>query len=175
MAAQWIQGASDEQRDAHFRAQRWAHVVEWQIDRLHASRQAALESHQAVLKLHHYPDEARWPFMRMEAEAHFALTAARQSVRALRAFDGNDQLPAELPNAQLRDVRDALEHWDEPGGSRAALKLAKQGVDPFKHAWQQHSGVGVLGEVVSDAALRQWAIDVYAELGQWDPYDGWKP
>src|SRR5690348_16455732 len=110
--------------------------------------------------------------MEMDAEAHFALVAARQLVRALRAFDQNDRLPDGLTNAQLRNVRDAQEHWDAPGGSEAARKLMEQGADASSHVWTRE-GPGILGDVVYDAVLRQWAADVYAELGRWDPYDGW--
>ena len=111
--------------------------------------------------------------MEMDAEAHFALVAARQLLRALRAFDGNDRLPDGLTNAQVRDVRDALEHWDAPGGSEAAKRLSKQGADPASHVWRP-DGSGVLGDVVPDSVLRQWAVDVYADLLRWDPYDGWR-
>jgi hypothetical protein len=110
----------------------------------------------------------------MESDAHFALVAARQLVRSLRAFDGNDRLPDGLTNAQVRDVRDALEHWNEAGGSRAAKSLERQGAVASSHIWS-YAGPGLLGDLVSDAALRQWAVDVYAELQRWDPYDGWRP
>lgn len=169
----WVEGASEEQRDAHNRAQRWSHVLLWQIDRLYEARARALVSNKRVREAGYYPEEALWPFMKMEAEAHFALVAARQLVRSLRAFDQNDRLPEGLTNAQVRDLRDALEHWDKPGGSEAAQRLHEQGADPSMHTWTA-SGAGVLGGVVSDAALRQWAVDIYAELRQWDPYNGWR-
>ena len=108
----------------------------------------------------------------MDGEAHFALVAARQLLRARGAFDGNDRLPEGLTNAQVRDVRDALEHWDTPGGSEAAQRLAKQGADASAHVWFP-DGTGVLGDVVSDTVLRGWAVNVYTELARWDPYDGW--
>lgn len=168
----WVRGASEEQRDAHYRAQRWSHVLQWQIDRLYDSRHRALESNEQVRRAGFYPDEARWPFMEMDAEAHFALVAARQLLRALRAFDGEDRLPTGLTNAQVRDVRDALEHWDKPGGSDAAKRLQAAGANPSAHVWST-SGPGVLGDVVPDAVLRQWAADVYIELGRWDPFDLW--
>jgi hypothetical protein len=99
---------TEERRDAHYRVQRWAQVLPWQIERLHASRLAAMDAHENMLASGHYSDERRWPFMQMDAEAHFARVAARQLLRALRAFDGNDRLPDGLTNAQVRDVRDAL-------------------------------------------------------------------
>ena len=168
---EWPAGASDGQRDANYKAQRWAHVLAWQVDRLHAARQHALEVNERARTAAVYPDEARWPFMEMDAEAHFALIAARQLVKALRKFDNNDRLPvAGLTNAQVRDVRDALEHWDAPGGSDAAKSLARKGADYASHVWSRE-GPGVLGEVVPDAVLRQWANEVYAELLTWDPYD----
>src|SRR4051812_43587910 len=89
----WVEGASEEQRDAHFRSERWAHMLPVQIDRLYDARRRAMESHRKVLGDGFYPDEGRWPFMEMDAEAHFALVAARQLLRSLRAFDGNDRLP----------------------------------------------------------------------------------
>ncbi|MEO6714278.1 MAG: hypothetical protein ABIM89_12725 [Mycobacteriales bacterium] len=171
--AYWVEGASDEQRDAHYRAQRWSHVLSWQIDRLYEARHAALASHEEVMKAAFYPDEGRWPFMKMDAEAHFALVAARQLLRSLRAFDGNDRLPDGLTNAKVRDVRDALEHWDAPGGSEAARRLSKHGADASNHVWSA-AGPGILGDVVPDAMLRKWAVEVYADLGRWDPYDGWR-
>ena len=169
----FVKGASEEQRDAHYRSQRWAHALPWQIDRLYAARLHAMESHRAVLEAGFYPDEGRWPFMKMDAEAHFALVAARQLLRALRAFDGDDRLPPGLTNRQVRDVRDALEHWDTPGGSDAAKRLSQQGADPTSHVWFD-DGSGVLGGVVADSVLRKWAVDVYAELLDWDPFDGWR-
>lgn len=169
----WVEGASEEQRDAHYRAQRWSHVLAWQIDRLYGARRAALASHEEVMKKSFYPDEGRWPFMKMDAEAHFALVAARQLLRSLRAFDGDDRLPEGLSNAKVRDVRDALEHWDAQGGSAAAKRLSKDGADASNHVWSA-AGPGILGDVVPDAILRTWAVDVYADLQRWDPYDGWR-
>jgi AcrR family transcriptional regulator len=172
LEAFWPEGASAEQRDAHYRAQQWAHVLMWQIDRLYAARKEAMASNERFRQDGFYPDEARWPFMEMDAETLFALVAARQLLRALRAFDDNVRLPSGLTNAQVRDVRDAVEHWDTPSGSEASKRLLQQGADGSKHVWT-HAGPGVLGEIVPDAVLRTWAADVYADLGRWDPYDGW--
>lgn len=96
--------------------------------------------------------------------------AARQLLRALRKFDDNQRLPAGLTNAQVSDVRDALEHWDRPG--TAADNLSKVGADATNHRWSVE-GPGILGDLISDAILRKWAVDVYADLARWDPYDGW--
>lgn len=169
----WVQGASEEQRDAHHRAEGWSHVLQWQIDRLYAARRHAVEDHRRVIAGGFYPDEGRWPFMHMGAEVHFTLVAARQLLRALHAFDGNDRLPEGLTNAQLRDVRDALEHWDAPGGSDAAKRLTRRGGVPEGHRWSA-DGPGVLGGIVPDSLLRSWATDVYADLARWDPFDGWR-
>jgi hypothetical protein len=170
--AYWVQGASQEQRDAHYLASRWAHVLPWAIDRLYESRRVALESHLAVQERAFFGEEDSWPFFRMDAEAHFCLVAARQLIRALRAFDSNDRLPTGLSNAKVRDLRDAPEHWDAPGGSDAAKRLQQQGAEPFSHKWSER-GPGLLGDVVPDAVLREWAASVYAELLRWDPYDRW--
>lgn len=173
IVAFWPRGASESQRDAHNRAQRWSHVLKWQIERLHDSRRRALESNEQVRAAGHYPDEARWPFFEMDAEAHIALVAARQLLRALRSFDDDDRLPDGLSNAQIRDVRDALEHWDAPGGSNASRRLARQGADAASHRWSLE-GPGLLGDLVPDDVLARWAADVYIELQRWDPYGGWR-
>lgn len=170
--ADWPGGASLEQRDAHYRAQRWAHVLSWQVERLHDARRRAMDQFEQVRASGLYPDATRWAFMEMEAEAHFTLVSARQLIRALRAFDGLERLPATLSNSTLRDVRDALEHWDAPGGSQAAKRLQDRGLDPFAHSWSR-TGPGVLGEAIADATLKEWADEVYQTLSTWDPYDGW--
>ena len=100
----------------------------------------------------------------MEADKHFALVAARQLLCALRAFDGDDRLPACIPEADLRLVRDALEHWDESGGA-ANTRMRARGANPQSHAWLL-SGPGLLGDVIADSALREWAESVYQELTQ---------
>lgn len=132
-----------------------------------------MASHKRVMAARHYPDVARWPFFEMDADAHFALVAARQLLRALRSFDGADRLPDGLTNAQVRDVRDALEHWDTSGGSEAAKRLEKQGASATSHKWSP-AGPGLLGDLISDAVLARWATDAYDELQRWDPYDGWR-
>ena len=66
----WLEGATEEKRDAHHRAERWAHVLSWQIERLYASRREAMDSQKQVRASGFYPDEARWPFFAMEADAH---------------------------------------------------------------------------------------------------------
>lgn len=137
-------------------------MLPWQIDRLYEARRLAVESDRRVRERRSRGEEDNWPFYRMDAEAHFALVAARQLLRALRAFDGNDRLPEGLTNAQVRDVRDAIEHWDRPD-SRAAQALKAAGANPSSHPWTA-DGPGLLGDVVQDAVLRRWAVDVYAEL-----------
>ena len=168
------QRPTKETRDAHQQAQRWAHILPWQVERLRDARLAAMKRQQQVRAEGHYPAEASWPFFEMDAEVHFTLVAARQLLRALKAFDGRDRLPAGLTNAQVRDVRDALEHWDTPGGGKASQQLKKQGASATSHRWS-HAGPGVLGDLISDEALARWGRDVYEELSRWDPYDGWRP
>jgi hypothetical protein len=160
--------AADQQRDAHHRALRWAHALTQQVDRLHADRAAALAGQEKVRAAAYYGDEDAWSFHMMEADKHFAMVAARQLLRALDAFGGDDRLPATMPQHDVRLVRDALEHWDEPTG-KANTKMRARGADPGSHAWTQ-SGPGVLGDVIDDAVLRAWAVAVYDELVTWDPW-----
>lgn len=147
---------------------RWSHVLAWQVDRLYEARRLAMESHQKVLAMRFYGDEDAWPFHRMDAEAHFTLTAARQLMTALLAFDGDVRLPPSLDAKQVRLVRNALEHWDDPAGW-AALAMADRGADARDHRWSTR-GPGILGTLVSDAALREWTVAVYDDLLTWDPF-----
>lgn len=160
--------ATDAVRDSHYRAMRWSHVLAWQVDRLYQARRLAMESHQKVLAKSFYGDADAWPFHRMGAEAHFALTAARQLMTALLAFDGDLRLPHNLSAEQVRLVRNALEHWDEPNGP-SGRAMAERGADASDHKWSM-DGPGLLGTLVSDAALREWAVAVYDELLTWDPW-----
>ena len=76
----------------------------------------------------------------MDAQAYFVLVAVRQLLRSLGALEGNVRLPEGLTNAQVRDVRDALEHWDQPGG-RATRAMAPSGADPASHVWTEKGRV----------------------------------
>jgi hypothetical protein len=137
-----------------------------QIDRLYAARIAAVASTENVRRARYYGQEDSEPFYRLQAEEHMTLTAARQLLRALRAFDDDQRLPSSLTNQRIRDVRDALEHWDNP--QKAAARLAEQGIDPRGHRWSP-AGHGMLAGIISDAELRQWAQDVLVDLRGWDP------
>jgi hypothetical protein len=160
--------APDAVRDAHHRALRWAYVLTVQIDRLYAARAAAVESQRASFDKGRHDREDNHPFFIMAADAHFTLVAARQLLRSLMAFDGDGRLPAGLDDSQVRSLRDALEHWDEPNG-RAARQMREGGLDPGAHQWSG-DGSGVLGQLVSDADLRAWASAVYEELIEWQPW-----
>jgi hypothetical protein len=165
----WPVTISEAQRAAHSRAMQWSHVLEWQIERLRVSRPRFVENFERASRVGFYAIEDSGPAWEMEAERHFTLVAARQLLRALRAFDGNDRLPDTLSDDRLRALRDALEHWDEPSG-RAARLMTAFGADPTSHKWAKGSGEGLLGDLITDEALREWAVSVYAELRSWDPW-----
>lgn len=147
----------------------WSHVLEWQIERLRASRPRFVDNFERAYEVGFYAIEDSGPAWEMEAERHFTPVAARQLLRALRAFDGNDRLPETLPEDRLRALRDALEHWDESNG-RAARKMATFGADPTSHEWAKGSGEGLLGDLITDEVLRGWSRSVYAELRAWDSW-----
>ena len=146
----------------------WSHVLEWQIERLKASRSRFIENYERASNVGLYTVEDSRPAWEMEGERHFTLMASRQLLRALRAFDGNDRLPDSLPDDQLRALRDALEHWDEPNGS-AARRMAAFGADPSSHKWAKESGEGLLGDLITDEALLVWATSVYASFPSLGP------
>jgi hypothetical protein len=147
---------------------RWSYVLTVQVDRLYAARAAVMESHREVMRRSVYEFEDTYPFFVMDAEAHFTLVAARQLMRALLAFDGDLRLPDGMSHMDVRTLRDALEHWDEPDG-RAARQMQERGADPTSHQWSV-AGPGLLGQLVSDAALRSWGESVHDDLRSWDPW-----
>jgi hypothetical protein len=88
-------------------------------------------------------------------------------LRALAAFDGDLRPTEDLDLAAVKTLRDALEHWDEPGG-RANAQLSASGVDAGSIVWTM-DGPGRLANVEVEA-LRVWASRVYDELADWDPF-----
>ena len=147
---------------------RWSHVLVQQVDRLYADREEVVKSQEKVSQAGFFGHDDAWPFYMLEADKHFALVAGRQLLRALQAFDGNDRLPQTLLAKDVRLVRDALEHWDEPAG-RANSAMRDRGTDPNSHHWTRE-GPGVLGDTISDTVLRGWAAAVYSELVMWNPW-----
>lgn len=146
----------------------WSRSVINQVERLRDGRAAALASAAKVKAERFYGHEDAWAFYALEADKHFAMTAARQLLRALQTFDGKDRLPDGLSPSDLRTVRDALEHWDEADG-RANRQMRNLGADPASHQWRS-SGPGVIAGMIDDTLLVEWATSVYAEVVAWDPW-----
>jgi hypothetical protein len=107
-----------------------------------------MSSHEEVLRTGHYPDEGRWPFMRMDAEAHFALVGARQLLRARRTFDGNERVGpmAQVLSHSARPTGRAL-HAD--GGGRSSL------CDEGRAGWSMVQGVMTNVSMTPSAASSQ--------------------
>lgn len=151
----------NERAAAHHRALRWAHALAWQVRRLDSTRREAyLAQERAPSSGFHTPADVE-PFHRLEADRHFTLTAARNLLRALRAFDGDLRLPAGLSHADVYFLRDTLEHWDEPTGYVTA-RADRTSVDPEVRSTD--GGGGRRGPVVNDRSLLLWADHVYADL-----------
>lgn len=143
-------------------------MLSWQIDRLYVARSEVLAAQEQSRAAHFYGHEHADAFRRLHGEAHFVVVAARQLLRALRAFDGNDRLPGGLGSDHLRALRDAMEHWDDPDGW-ASKRLAAIGAEASAHQWSDQ-GPGLLGKIVLDAELKAWADSTYEELVAWDPW-----
>lgn len=152
----------------HNHVLQWAHVLEHQVLRLRQDRLEALATHEQVLVRLVHTAQDNQPFHRMRGDAHFAMTACVQLFRAQTKFDGNSRLATHLNEQDLRNFRNALEHWDEDDGP-AVRAMAKLGVDPTKHTWSRAEGAGRLGELVDDEDPLQRARAVYAELVNFDP------
>lgn len=150
------------------KATRWAYAVLLQLDRLVEARDAAVEGTRRVRDKRRYDRAGAEPFYRLDADKHFALTAARNRLRALDALDGDDRLAGHLDRGDVELLRNALEHWDEPDG-RAATTARARGVIPPSHVWQQ-DGPGVLGDLVDDGRLRAWATQVATDVVALDPF-----
>ncbi|HZC26190.1 MAG TPA: hypothetical protein VE287_04150 [Actinopolymorphaceae bacterium] len=155
--------AMNERTAAHHRALRWAHALAWQVRRLDSTRREAyIAQERRPSSGFQTPTDAE-PFHRLEADRHFTLTAARNLLRALRAFDGDLRLPAGLSHADVYFLRDTLEHWDEPTGP-ARTRADQTSVDPEVRARGANGGGGRRGPVVNDRSLLIWADQVYADL-----------
>jgi hypothetical protein len=147
----------------------WAHAVQVQVDRLNRQREAALAQQERFISAAHYGLEDSQVFWQLEAERHYVLTAARQLLRALRNFDDDLRLPGTLTNKNVKLLRDALEHWDQPDGP-ANEAMKKLGKDPAAHQWKGDGSGGMLGDLVSDVELGEWARKVYEEVASIDPF-----
>lgn len=145
---------------------RWAHTTRKQVSRLRNGRDAVVKVSRARQDGGTYTVQDSWPFMELEGDKFFLMMAARQLVRALRAFDDDLRLPEGLTNKQVWLLRNALEHWDRPDGE-AMTEMRKRGLDPTSHQWGV-DGSGVLGQLVEDDALLEWAERVYAEFSVMD-------
>jgi hypothetical protein len=108
------------------------------------------------------------PARRMDADILMMFIAARQLLRALTCFDGRHRVHEGLDRARVRQLRNALEHWDQDEGeSIDALRRAN--VDPKNNRWRP-DGSGIVGDV-DDRELELWARAVYDDINTWDPYD----
>lgn len=158
--------------ESQARVLRWAHVLDWQVDRLAAARTRAYSSQQRRLSRpdRHHEAHDNHPFHELDAEMHFTMTAARQLLRALGAFDGDPRLEGSLDRTRIRTVRDALEHWDTAETSGAWADARKMGSqNPESHQWST-DGTGLLGGLVASEELQAWARGVYFAVEAVDPF-----
>jgi len=156
--------------ESQARVLRWAHVLDWQVDRLIAARHEAYASTERKRTSGRHTAADNHPFHELDAEKYFTMTAARQLLRALKVFDDDDRLEGNLDRKRIRTLRDALEHWDTADTSRAWADARQMGVDdPESHAWRE-DGTGLLGGLVADAELQSWARKVYDEVLAVDPW-----
>lgn len=161
--------AQIEKAQAHAKVLQWSYVLDWQVDRLRAARDAWVATHHATdWSGRTYTAEDSKPAHRVEAERYFTLVAARRLMRALDAFGGGLRLPSSLDQQEMIALRDSVEHFDRLTG-KAQRKMAALGADPDAHQWKS-GGPGVLGGLVSDQALKDWASAVYSELVDWDEW-----
>ena len=91
-------------------------------------------------------------------------------MRSLEAFGGGLRLPPSLDKHHVLALRDAVEHFDKLT-RKAQRKIAALGADPDAHQWTS-GGPRLLGGLISDQALKEWAQSVYEELVDWDE---WRP
>jgi hypothetical protein len=166
--AGWVRGAPDNIRDAHYQALIWIQATQTQIRRVRQARLDFMAAHEQSLASGHFGDEHAEPPRRMDADILMMFIAARQLLRALKRFDAEYRVPEGVDRERVRQLRNALEHWDdEEGESIEKLRAAK--VDPKNNRWR-HDGSGVVGDV-DDRDLETWVKSVYDDIKDWDPYD----
>jgi hypothetical protein len=130
------------------RALKWAHVVQWQLGRLHDAERRALRADEKV-RLRYGHDDNR-PFFELQAERHFLLIAARQLRRALDRYGDKKKVPAPSHDpAVMIALRNALEHWDDK---------ASELLQPEAYQWG--AGGSLIGGVLKADQLGDWALEV---------------
>ncbi|MBV9487345.1 MAG: hypothetical protein JO246_14965 [Frankiaceae bacterium] len=164
---EWVEGAPQEQREAHDQALIWSLATERQDGRVRRARMDFMAEHERTLARGVYDDESAEPPRRMQSEIVLMFTAARQLLRALKSFDNNHRPRQGLDHDRVQLLRNALEHWDDPTGS-ALTKLAAQGVDPKDNRWRS-DGSGIVGGI-DDRELEAWARAVFDDIRTWDPW-----
>lgn len=133
----------------------WCWIAIEQIDRLHRARQAVVEvRHGGTLA-------GRQRFWSMRAETHFVLVATSKFRSLLEDAGPVDErftrILEQFP-VKITHLRNALEHEDGFG------RWAKDyGTDYDAQQWSQ-DGSGIIGEAISDAALRAALDEAYTEL-----------
>lgn len=165
----WVLGAPAKIRDAHDQAVIWCQGTQTQIQRVRQARLDFMAAHnRAAVSGVYGADDYMEPPRRMDAEILMMFIAARQLLRALKCFDGKHRVHEGLDRERVRQMRNALEHWDEDEGeSIDALRQAK--VDPKNNRWRP-DGSGIVGDV-DDRDLEVWAKAVYDDITTWDPFD----
>jgi hypothetical protein len=167
--AGWVLGAPDEIRDAHYKALIWCQATQTQIHRVRLARLDFMAAHERAVESGRYGDDEHVePPRRMEADILMMFIAARQLLRALRRFDATFRVPDGIDRERVRQLRNALEHWDQAEGE-SIEKLRAANVDPKHNRWRP-DGSGIVGDL-DDRDLEAWAKAVLAEICLWDPYD----
>src|SRR3954447_6598727 len=98
--------------------------------------------------------------LRVESDSGVHPAIALHAELRVDRFGG---LPGDRSGTRTERMCPALRMRD-----RLRRHSSKEGADYSKHTWRR-DGTGVLGDVVSDSVLREWAIAVYADLLRWDP------
>lgn len=147
-------------------AVRWSWVVPWQGRRLQEAQRAVVDAQrewQGRQGLRHGAQHRYPHHHRLDAERHFLLIAARDLLRALKAFEGTSPTVPELLADAVVLLRDCLEHFDEPDG-RSGRKFRGEHPEsePGAHSWG--AGGTQLGGSVDVVELAAVADRIHHEL-----------
>lgn len=113
----------------------WSAIVALQRDRLAETEAWIATEHDAGRHVAGTDDLTRMTFVRLRADRHFLLVAARNLMRALDTVGLEGTLTLDGADHVLV-LRNCLEHWDEPNG-RSATKFARlfPSGDPNSYRW----------------------------------------
>jgi len=133
----------------------WSAIVGLQRERLRDTEEWIAAEHAEGRHVVGVDDDSRQTFVRLRADRHFLIVAARNLLRAIGALELPDPTGISWADHVLV-LRNCLEHWDEPDGPSAKkfLRLFPEGAPTSFRFGPAGSHVGELNVDSLNEAVR---------------------